>query len=250
MVPWPVHEVGRNPDFFDEDAAPLLKVGSQIASESAHLHSTGIDTRARLQFAFEFYPEDYEPEYGRAGVSLGDGLNISVTPLRDNQELHAYDILEQHTKIISFEPHLHAQGDRMCLEAIWDDMIETLSCVGYDHSWVRTYSFADNYQPLLPKGTILHIIGYMDNTEANFNVPDPRNWQGSGNRSITNMFIDLGMRVRMTDEQFVEAMTERREVFDVGRNDHIIGCPLCLADIPLLEEEEPEGESTGPGADQ
>ena len=24
--------------------------------------------------------------------------------------------------------------------AIWDDMIETLSCVGYDHNWVRTYS--------------------------------------------------------------------------------------------------------------
>jgi hypothetical protein len=244
IVSWPVHEVGRNPDFFDEDAAPLLKVGSQIASESAHLHSTGIDTRARLQFGFEFYPEDYEPEYRRAGLALGDGLNISVTPLKDDQELHAYEVLQQHTKIISFEPHLHAQGDRMCLEAIWDDMIETLSCVGYDHNWVRTYSFADNYEPLLPKGTILHIIGYMDNTEANFNVPDPRNWQGSGNRSITNMFIDLGMRVAMTDEQFVDAMIERREVFDVGPNDHVIGCPLCLANIPVLEEEteEPAGE--------
>jgi len=243
MVSWPVHEVGRNPDFFDEDAAPLLKVGSQIASESAHLHSTGVDTRARLQFGFEFYPEDYVPENSRAVLGLGDGLNISVAPLQDNQELHAYEVLDQHTKIISFEPHLHAQGDRMCLEAIWDDQIETLSCVGYDHNWVRTYSFADNYEPLLPKGTILHIIGYMDNTEANFNVPDPRNWQGSGNRSVTNMFIDLGMRVRMTDEQFVEAMVERREVFDLGPNDHVIGCPLCLAGIPLLEDEEPAGES-------
>jgi hypothetical protein len=33
-------------------------------------------------------------------------------------------------------------------------------------------------------------------------------------------------------------------VFDVGPNDHIIGCPLCLAGIPLLEEEEPEAESS------
>ena len=47
MVAWPVHEVGRNPDFFDADAAPLLKVGSQIASESAHLHSTGIPSSTR-----------------------------------------------------------------------------------------------------------------------------------------------------------------------------------------------------------
>ena len=48
----------------------------------------------------------------------------------------------------------------------------------------------------------------MNNTESNPNVPDPRNWQGSGNRSVTNMFIDLGIRVTMTDEQFYEAMEE------------------------------------------
>jgi len=235
IVAWPVHEVGRNPDFFDEDAAPLLRAGSQIVSESAHLHSTGIPTHATLLFGFEFYPEDYQPEYQRSGIALGDGLNISVVPEKKDQLLHAYTVLDQHTKIISFEPHLHAQGDRMCLEAIWKNDIETLSCVGYDHNWVRTYSFADNYEPLLPKGTVLHIIGYMNNTEENFNVPDTRNWQGSGNRSITNMFIDLGMRVRMTDEQFVAAMQERRKVFDIGPNDHVIGCPLCGADIPLLD---------------
>jgi hypothetical protein len=60
------------------------------------------------------------------------------------------------------------------------------------------------------------------------------------------MFIDLGMRVRMTDEQFVEAMVERREVFDQSPNDHIIGCPLCLANIPLLEEEPTEGPPDAP----
>ena len=35
-----------------------------------------------------------------------------------------------------FEPHLHAPGARMCLEAIWGINIETLSCSGYDHNWV------------------------------------------------------------------------------------------------------------------
>ena len=79
----------------------------------------------------------------------------------------------------------------------------------------------------LPKGTILHIVGYMDNTAANFNIPDPRNWQRSGNRSVTNMFIDLGLGVELTDEQFIEAMEERREVTDWKTGDHIIGCPLC-----------------------
>lgn len=235
-VSWPVHEVGRNPDFFDPDAAPLLKAGSMIMSESAHLHSTGIDTRGRLEFGFELYPEDYKPKYERARFSLGDGLNISVAPNADGQQLHAYEVLQQHTKIISFEPHLHAPGDRMCLEAIWDRHIETLSCVGYDHNWVRTYFFEDDYQPILPKGAVLHITGYMNNTESNPNIPDPRNWQGSGNRSVANMFIDLGLRVKLTDEQFINEMAKRRERLALGPNDHVIGCPLCLAGIPAVEE--------------
>ena len=99
---------------------------------------------------------------------------------------------------------------------------------GYDHNWVRTYSFADNYEPLLPKGTILHIIGYMDNTEKNKNIPDPRNWQGSGNRSIANMFIDLGYSVSLTEEQFQAEMAKRRANMK-SRNDYDIGCPLCWA---------------------
>jgi hypothetical protein len=239
---WPVHEVGRNPDLFSEESGRLLKAGSQIVSESAHLHSTGVDTRGRLEFGFEFFPEDYKPAYENARISLGDGLNISIAPNQGGQELHAYAVLEDHVKIIAFEPHLHAPGDRMCLEAIFKQHIETLSCVGYDHNWVRTYSFAENYEPLLPKGAVLHITGYMNNTESNANVPDPRNWQGSGNRSVSNMFIDLGIQLRMTDEQFVAEMARRREVLDLDVNDHVIGCPLCMAQIPLLPELEKDDE--------
>src|SRR5438093_1575174 len=86
---------------------------------------------------------------------------------------------------------------------------------------------SDSSAPLLPKGTILHIIGYMDNSPSNKNVPDPRNWQGSGNRSVANMFIDLGIRVALTDEQFQEEMAKRRERLHLTKNDVVIGCPLC-----------------------
>ena len=96
---------------------------------------------------------------------------------------------------------------------------------------MRTYQFEDSAAPLLPKGTILHITGYMNNTETNINIPDPRNWQGSGNRSVTNMFLDLGIRVSMNQEQFVEAMEERQQVLNLGPNDHVIGCPLCTATL-------------------
>ena len=231
-VNWPVHEVGRNADFFDPKSARLLKAGSSIVSDSIHLHSNGRDTNAHLEVGFKLMPKDYKPTYKRAVFGLGNGVDIDIKAMEANQQLHAYTVLQQHTKIISFEPHLHAPGARMCLEAIWGYTIQTINCVGYDHNWVRGYDYTDDSAPLLPKGTILHIIGYMDNSPTNKNVPDPRNWQGSGNRSVANMFIDLGMRVALTDEQFQEEMAKRRERLHLTKNDVVIGCPLCLITPP------------------
>jgi len=243
-IPWPVHEVGRNADIFDEDSGRLLRANSHIVSDSVHIHSNGKDTTGHMEIGFRFHPAGYEPKFQGAFIGLGNGVDISIAGNQSDQELHAYTVLNNHTKIITFEPHLHAPGERMCLEAIWGYTVETLSCVGYDHNWVRGYPYSDNTAPLLPKGTILHIVGYMNNSETNRNVPDPRNWQGSGNRSVTNMFIDLGMRVTLTEDQFFEEMEERRQVLDLGPNDHVIGCPLCGAPLvaPIAEEDENAGE--------
>lgn len=240
VTSWPVHEVGRNPDIFDPAGGRLLRAGTYIYSDSVHLHSNGKDTTGHLEIGFRFHPEGYEPKYERVTLGLGNGVDISIAGNQNNQELHAYTVLEQHTKFITFEPHLHAPGERMCLEAIWGYTVETLACVGYDHNWVRGYAFEDHAAPLLPKGTIMHIVGYMNNTETNPNVPDPRNWQGSGNRSVTNMFIDLGMRVKMSEEQFFEEMENRRQALNLGPNDHSIGCPLCGAPLvaPMIEDAE------------
>ena len=112
----------------------------------------------------------------------------------------------------------------MCLEAIWGLNIQTLSCVGYDHNWVKQYVYADDAAPLLPKGTILHLIGFLDTTAANKNPADERNWAGGGRRSIANMFIDLGQGVALSDEQFQQEMTKRRQQ---SKEEVIIGCPLC-----------------------
>ena len=238
QTPWPVHEVGRNGDIFDPRAGPVLRANSVIYVSTIHLHSTVFDTTGHIEMGFRFHEKGYEPEYSEVSSNLGDGVDISIRPNSDSQELHAYETLNQHTKIVAFEPHLHAPGKRMCLEAIWGGEIETLSCVGYDHNWVRTYVFEDHAAPLLPKGTILHVYAEMDNSPTNINVADPRNWQGSGNRTASNMFLDFGRRVYLTDEHFLEEMAERRQALNMGPNDHVIGCPLCTAALvsPIHDE--------------
>jgi len=246
---WPIHEVGRNADIFPDNAGKLLRAGSVLNLFSTHLHSNGRDTKSRLLYGFKFFPKGYQPEYRYSPRALGNGVDIDISGNEGNQRLDAYQVLEVPTMITSYEPHMHAPGVRMCLEAIWGFNVQTLNCVGYDHNWVRTYEYDDDYAPLLPKGTILHIIGYFDQTGANKNVPDPRNWSGSGNRSITNMFIDLGQGVGMTEKQFQAEMDRRRAKLHWSKNEVIIGCPLCNGD-PILPKARPMAAptSTGTGA--
>jgi hypothetical protein len=231
---WPIHEVGRNADFFPPEAGRLLAAGSALSLGAGHIHSNGRETKAHLEFAFKLFPKGYKPLYRRASMSLGNSIDIDAKPNQARQELHAYTVLQEHTKMITFEPHMHASGVRMCLEAIWGDDIQTLNCVGYDHNWVKQYVYADDAAPLLPKGTILHLIGFLDTTPGNRNVADPRNWSGDGRRSISNMFSDLGYAVGLGDEQLQTEMAKRRQGMKT-RNDYDIGCPLCWAPpVPAL----------------
>jgi hypothetical protein len=129
---------------------------------------------------------------------------------------------------------MHAAGVRMCLDAIYGARIETLSCSGYDHSWVRAYHYQDAWAPLLPRGTILRVTGYYDNTPANRNVVDPRNWSGLGHRSIDNMNILIAQGVDLTDEAFQQEVAARRERLKLSPGESAPGCPLCTFDkIPM-----------------
>ena len=125
-----------------------------------------------------------------------------------------------------------APGVRQCLEAIWGGSVFTINCVGYDHNWVKQYVYDEDYAPLLPKGTIIHLVGWLDMSTANVNVADLRNWAGSGRRSVANMFNDLGWSVELTEEQFQAEMAKRREMMK-DRNEMDVGCPLCWAAVEV-----------------
>jgi hypothetical protein len=224
---WPIHEVGRNADVFDPDAGRLLKAGSRLLFTSAHLHSTGEDTEAHVEYGFKFHPKGYKPTKKMRGFDITATLDLDIKPMTADQKIEAFSTLEENTKIVVYEPHMHAAGVRMCMDAIWGTTVETLSCSGYNHGWVRNYAYEDDYAPLLPKGTIIRITGYFDNTPNNKNVSDPRNWSGLGHRSIDNMLINIGQSITMTDAEFQAEMAKRRERLNLKPGQKVIGCPLC-----------------------
>ena len=223
---WPTHEVGRNADVFDPEAGRLLPAGATVVFPNGHLHANGADTTARLDVGFKFHPRGYEPTVREEGVTWAS-VDLDLEPMDPDQEIDIYFTVPKHLKMTIFEPHMHAAGVRMCLEAIWGQMRETLNCVGYDHSWVRVYTYADDAAPLLPKGTILRLVGYFNNSPTNPNVTDPRNWSGAGMRSVDQMLINLARGIYLTDEQFTEELAGRRERLRIKTGDTVVGCPIC-----------------------
>ena len=223
---WPIHEVGRNADVFSPDAGRLLKAGSRVGFPNVHMHANGRDTTGHLEVGLRFHPKGYQPKMTERTIAIGTG-DIDIRGMESGKKIESFQTLSQPTKLTVFEPHMHAAAVRMCLDAIWGSRIETLSCSGYDHSWVRSYQYEDDAAPLLPRGTILRVTGYYDNTPANRNVVDPRNWSGLGHRSIDNMNILIAQGVTLTDEKFQEEVTARRERLKLKPGEDAPGCPLC-----------------------
>ena len=65
------------------------------------------------------------------------------------------------------------------------------------------------HAPLLPKGTILRITSWYDNTTANKNNPDPNQWVGWGDRTVDEMGHAWINMTYMEDEDF-KAEVEKR----------------------------------------
>lgn len=236
---WPTTTTGRFGWTFDPEVGRLVEAGSQLLYHSVHLHANGEDTTAYMKVAFTFHPRGYRPTktLGNTGFGTPD---VDLRPMEADQAFHFYMTLDQHTRMTTYSPHMHAPGVRFCLEAIYGGRSETLVCSGYDHNWIRAYQFADDAMPLLPKGTILHGIGYFDNTPVNPNVVDPRNWTGFGHRSIDNMLLHIGPGgIALSEEEFRAEIAARRERLDLAEGETAIGCPLCgLSEFPATQDQQ------------
>jgi hypothetical protein len=206
-----VHELGDNPSIYPVDTGVLLKAGSAF-SYTMHTHAVGQDVRVRIDAAFKFHPKGWKPKYMQAGfVAMGQLRDeVDIPGNSDNVRFESFYRVPRPGILTTYEPHMHASGKRMCVEAIYPDgRSEMLNCAGYNHNWVKVYSYEDDVAPLLPAGTMLHVIGWYNNTPSNPRVVDPRNWKGWGNRSIDDMFHFTPRVTWLTEEQFKDKVAER-----------------------------------------
>ena len=81
------------------------------------------------------------------------------------------------------------RGKAMSIEAIYPDgRQELLNLVdNFQWNWHVNYVYADDVAPILPKGTVIKVTAWHDNTAANRNNPDPAQWVGYGDRTVDEM---------------------------------------------------------------
>ena len=211
---WLTYELGQNPTIFPDEVGVKLPADSVLTFNSMHLHSIGREVRARIDVGLTLHPEGYEPRYtqstgGFSGVNMFD-YEFDIPSNDDNVMRDGFHRLDKPTKMLMFEPHLHSSGKRMCVEALYpNNAREMLSCADYDHNWVKVYVYEDDVAPLLPAGTLIHVMAWYNNSVTNKNVVDPRNWKGYGNRSIDDMFFSITRTIELTEEEFQAEVAAR-----------------------------------------
>jgi hypothetical protein len=187
--------VGKNADVMRPDSGRLMLPGSKISFEM-HYHSVGEEVKdAQVELGVWFYPKGQEPKHREvlalfnafsSSVPGARGLDIAPNAITTTE---SFVPLRQNARIENFQVHEHLRGKGMSMEALFPDgRRQMLSQVtDFNFNWMNMYIYSDDAAPLLPKGTILHLVAWYDNTKANKNNPDPDQWVGYGDRTVDEM---------------------------------------------------------------
>ena len=168
--------IGKGYDLFREGTGKLILPGEKISWDQ-HIHASGEETKAGSEIGIWFYPKGQEPKkrsylIGFTGLRQRGFLDIAPNSISHTE---GFTVLKENTLITNFQPHFHLRGKAMQVEAILPDgSTQIISYVdNFNFNWMTNYIYDDDAAPVFPKGTVIHVSAWYDNTNANKNNPDP-----------------------------------------------------------------------------
>jgi hypothetical protein len=185
--------VGKSYDAYREGSGKLILPGAHIWWD-IHYHAVGETIRDHVELGVWFYPKGQEPKYrtyltGFQAVPRVAGSAALDIPPNSITMSDGFTVLKAPARLENYQPHMHLRGTAMALEAILPDgTIQPIANVGkFNFNWMTNYIFTDEDAPVLPKGTVIHVKAWYDNTVAHKNNPDPDQWVGFGDRTVDEM---------------------------------------------------------------
>jgi mono/diheme cytochrome c family protein len=205
---------GKAGEIIPPDACRTLPAGALVRWD-IHYFPTGEELKDnQVEMAFWFYPEDHQAKYKQdlKNYSLlmkGGELEIPPHGTAMTQGFHSF---KTPVRIDSFQPHGHARLVGKTLEIFYPDTgkLEMVSSVSnWTNQWHTSHIYNDDVAPLVPKGAVLVITGYYDNTAANKGNPDPDQWVGLGSRTGDEMSHAWIAVTHLDDEGYARLVAER-----------------------------------------
>ena len=211
FMEWAVNKQG---EIMRPNTGKLLMPGAKIRWD-IHYSAAGEDVTDDVELGVYFYPKGQEPKYRTmlalySGVTGGNrNLDIPPNTVSVGQNFH---VMKKAGRVENFQPHMHLRGKAMMVEAILPNgQQQVLGYVpNFEFNWMNNYVFEDDYAPLLPKGTILKITAWHDNTPAKKSNPDPTQWIGWGDRTVDEMAHAWINITYMSDDDFTKEIDARK----------------------------------------
>ena len=201
--------VGKQGEIMRPGSGKLMMPDSEIQWD-IHYAAAGEEVTDYVQLGVYLYPKDQVPEHRQVLHLMGTG-QMDIPP-NSFSMTEGFFPLQRAGRIESFQPHIHLRGAAMSLEAILPNgRRQLLSHLGdFNFNWHNSYVYSDDAAPLLPKGTLMKVTAWYDNTTANRSNPDPNVWVGSGSRTADEMGHAWVNATYFEDEEY-EAEVAKRE---------------------------------------
>ena len=205
--------IGKGYDLYRPGTGKLMLPGETITWDQ-HIHAVGEEITGGSEIGIWFYKKGEEPKkrsylVGFTGIDRSKMLDI---PPNSFAMTEGFTVLKENALIENFQPHFHLRGKAMEVEAILPDgSREVLSYVGnFNFNWMTNYIYDDDAAPLLPKGTVIHVSAWYDNTKGNKNNPDSDQWVGFGDRTVDEMAHAWMNVTYFTDQEYKDLQAERK----------------------------------------
>ena len=206
------YALGKTADINPPGTGQLIKAGTRLNWNIHYAASPdGRDHTDQTRLALWLLPKGEEPEHKLVRSHMGDNEDLDLPGGEETIRTDGYEFLDKNIRMTAFQPHLHNLGTRQCIEVIYqDNRRQTLSCADWDFGWHIAYNYEEDVQPLIPKGSMLHVSSWYNNSTTNPWAGDSRNWVGFGQRSTDDMSFSWISWYELTDEEYDGAVSERQ----------------------------------------
>jgi len=205
--------IGKGYDRFRDGTGKLIVPGEKISWDQ-HIHASSEEVSSGSEIGLWLYKKGEEPKkrsylIGFTGLRERGFLDIPPNSLAFTE---GFTVLKENTIITNFQPHFHLRGKAMQVEAILPDgSRQIVSYVGnFNFNWMTNYIYDDDAAPAFPKGTVIHVSAWYDNTKNNPTNPDPEQWVGYGDRTVDEMAHAWMNVVYLNDDEYKALLAERK----------------------------------------